>query len=255
MTTKNKFLKSLIPNFFQVLLLIISVVAAFYIGRLSAEVKFYREGLQAGAFNNAAGQNQPSQPQPEPYQPIDPSTFVFPSEEDHIRGDSSANIAIVEYSDFDCPFCGKFHETAIEVLDEYDGEVFWVYRHFPLEQLHPDAANKAIASECAAQLGGNDAFWAFADEIFLNYSGTDLNDSSLQELASAAGVNASQLISCVDDQETADLVTEDFEDGTTAGVRGTPGNYVVNLETQKVIPLRGAEPFENVKNVIGLVQQ
>lgn len=89
------------------------------------------------------------------------------AEDDNIRGDINANIKIVEYSDFKCPYCGSFHETMKQVVDNYDGdEVAWVYRHFPIPQLHPEAPAIAQASECAREIGGKDAFWEFADEIF-----------------------------------------------------------------------------------------
>lgn len=84
--------------------------------------------------------------------------------EDNVKGDvENAKVTIVEYSDFDCPFCTRFHATMNSVFAKYNGEVAWVYRHFPLEQLHPNAKAVAVASECVAKLGGNDAFWTFAD--------------------------------------------------------------------------------------------
>lgn len=86
---------------------------------------------------------------------------------DHIRGDINAPVKIIQYSDIDCPFCKRFHGTMQEVMDSYgkDGKVAWVMRHFPLTQLHPDAFNKAEASECVAELGGNDKFWKFVDTL------------------------------------------------------------------------------------------
>lgn len=89
------------------------------------------------------------------------------TEDDYIRGSQDATVKIVEYSDFDCPYCQQFHQTMKQVVNNYDdSEVAWVYRHFPIPQLHPDAPRKARASECVADLGGQDAFWTFADEIF-----------------------------------------------------------------------------------------
>src|SRR3989344_453399 len=85
---------------------------------------------------------------------------------DHIRGNPDAPIKIVEYSDFECPFCKRFHETMQQVSAEYGDQVAWVYRHFPLDQLHSKARKEAVASECAAELGGNDAFWKFTDRFF-----------------------------------------------------------------------------------------
>ncbi len=89
---------------------------------------------------------------------LDPVT-----DKDHIAGNAQADIIIVEYSDTECPFCKKFHETMIQVMDEYgkSGKVAWVYRHFPLDALHKKARKEAEATECAAELGGNDKFWEY----------------------------------------------------------------------------------------------
>jgi protein-disulfide isomerase len=89
------------------------------------------------------------------------------TEEDYIRGQQNAAVKVVEYSDFGCPYCAQFHQTMKEVTNNYDAsEVAWVYRHFPIRQLHPQAPRIARASECVAEQGGDEAFWTFADEIF-----------------------------------------------------------------------------------------
>lgn len=93
------------------------------------------------------------------------------TEEDNIRGDVNADIMVVEYSDFKCPYCASFHDTMKQVVDNYEAsEVGWTYRHFPIPQLHPQAPEIAQASECAREIGGEDAFWSFADEIFASQS-------------------------------------------------------------------------------------
>jgi protein-disulfide isomerase len=84
---------------------------------------------------------------------------------DYARGSSNPTVYLIEYSDFQCPYCKSFHPTAQQVIDTYDN-VAWVYRHFPLDAIHPLARPSAEASECVAELGGDDAFWKFADEIF-----------------------------------------------------------------------------------------
>lgn len=96
------------------------------------------------------------------------ASFKAVSVEDHLRGDRDAELVMVEYSDFQCPFCQNFHATALQALSEYDGRVAWVYRHFPLDNIHPYARPAAEASECVAELGGDEAFWKFADEVFAN---------------------------------------------------------------------------------------
>lgn len=87
------------------------------------------------------------------------------TEADHIKGSLDAPIKVVEYSDFDCPFCSRFHGS-METIIESNDDVAWVYRHFPLDSLHPQARAVARASECVAELGGNEAFWIFTDGYF-----------------------------------------------------------------------------------------
>lgn len=86
--------------------------------------------------------------------------------EDYIRGPADAPLAIIEYSDFECPFCGQFHPTMKQIIAEFPAEVVWIYRHFPLDNIHPQASPAAIASECVGKLAGNEAFWGFADGLF-----------------------------------------------------------------------------------------
>lgn len=87
------------------------------------------------------------------------------TEADHIKGSLDAPIKIVEYSDYDCPFCSRFHDSMNQVVEQND-DVAWVYRHFPLDQLHPNARTIAQISECIAEAEGNDAFWTFTDGYF-----------------------------------------------------------------------------------------
>jgi protein-disulfide isomerase len=89
-------------------------------------------------------------------------------ENDHLQGATDAPVVVLEYSDLQCPYCKRFHDTMNQVMEKYGTEkkVAWAYRHFPILSNHPDAAKVAEASECAAELGGNDAFWKFLDEVF-----------------------------------------------------------------------------------------
>lgn len=84
---------------------------------------------------------------------------------DHIRGNKKAKVVVIEYSDFQCPFCQRVHPTYKKIVETYGDKVMWVYRHFPLN-FHPKALPAAIASECAYEQGGDDAFWKFTDELF-----------------------------------------------------------------------------------------
>lgn len=88
------------------------------------------------------------------------------SEDDHLYGNPDAEVTVIEYSDFECPFCKTFHPIVERLVNESDGKVNWVYRHFPLESIHPNARGMALASECVAELGGNEAFWEFSNKLF-----------------------------------------------------------------------------------------
>ncbi|MFH1610573.1 MAG: DsbA family protein, partial [Patescibacteria group bacterium] len=94
---------------------------------------------------------------------------------DHVRGNKDAKITIVEYSDFQCPYCSSFHTTMQQVMQVYPNDVKWVYRHFPLDSIHPVARKAAEASECAADQG---KFWEYTDEVFANQKGLTLDGLS-----------------------------------------------------------------------------
>ena len=173
------------------------------------------------------------------------------NDSDHIRGNPNAPIVIVEYSDFDCPFCKNFHETMNRIMDEYgtSGKVAWVYRQFPLQQLHPSAPYIAAASECVAQLGGNEAFWKFADLVFEERGVNEpTNTARLPDFAVAAGVDETAYNACVADGNTKSLVEEDFDGGVRAGAKGTPYSLVMIGDQQFVI--NGAQPYDYVSQAI-----
>src|SRR3989338_8278018 len=88
------------------------------------------------------------------------------SSDDHILGNINAKIVIVEYSDLECPFCKVFHNTMHQVVEKSNGDVAWVYRQYPIPQLHPKAFHEAEATECAWEQGGNKAFWKYIDKLF-----------------------------------------------------------------------------------------
>ena len=173
------------------------------------------------------------------------------TENDHIRGNPNAPIMIVEYSDYDCPFCKSFHETMERIMTEYgtDGKVAWVYRHFPLEQLHPDAPMIAEASECVAELGGNDAFWTFSDLIFSERDTNELTDiTRLPEFAVTAGVDQAAFESCVASGKYTDKVNDSISEGIRAGAQGTPYSIVLVGDQQGVI--NGAQPYNTVRSIV-----
>jgi len=178
-------------------------------------------------------------PAPGPLPPVDFKT-------DHIRGNPKATIAVVEYSDFECPFCQRHHPTMQQIMDTYKDDVVWVYRHFPLS-FHPNAQKAAEASECANELGGNDAFWKFTDGVFTLDA---LSNDAFVTIAKNIGLSEATFKTCLDSGKYAKHVTDEMAAGQAAGVSGTPGNIVVNLKTGENRLISGAVPFASFKTAI-----
>lgn len=173
---------------------------------------------------------------------------------DHIKGNPNAPVKIVEYSDFECPFCKRFHDTMNEVMDKYieSGEVAWVFRQFPLEQLHPVKAQAAaVASECANELGGNDAFWQFTDTYFertLTNNRTDI-ETVIPQIVRDIGLNETAFAVCFTSGKYDEHIESDIADAVETGGRGTPWSIVVGPDGKKY-PLNGALPLQAVEQLI-----
>lgn len=151
-------------------------------------------------------------------------------EADHLRGNPEAPVTIIEYSDFECPFCQRFHDSLKEVMDTSgrEGSVAWVYRHFPLAQLHSKAPAVSQASECVAELGGNDAFWRFTDTYYeTTPSNNQIDLTTLPSLAEQSGVDRAQFEECISGDRNRDKVEEDFAEAVAAGGTGTPFSVFV----------------------------
>lgn len=224
----------------------VAIPVAIFLGFGLIAAAIFFSGTKAPTVNVSDSLTQEASPQETTTGPIRPV-----DETDHIRGNPNAPIMIVEYSDFDCPFCKNYHETMNRIMDNYGttGQVAWVYRQFPLEQLHPSAPRIAAASECVAKLAGNDAFWKFADLIF-GERGTNepTNMTRLTEFAVSAGADGPAFDACLESGETKTEVEEDFNDGIKAGAKGTPHSIVTVGGQQGVI--NGAQPYEVVNKII-----
>ena len=173
--------------------------------------------------------------------------------QDHVRGKASADVTLIEYTDFECPFCKQFHGTPGALLDRYPGRVNWVIRSFPLPFHDPAARKEALVGECVAQLGGNDAFWKYADAVFANTksNGGGLpEDKSAEKLAEAAGVNRAALTQCMNDDATIKRVERDIADGNAAGINATPTTIVRNNKTGASEAVAGALPSQRMEAVI-----
>ena len=174
------------------------------------------------------------------------------AQRDHILGDPDAAVSLIEYSDFECPFCKRFHPTAKELVAAYDGKVNWVYRHFPLASHNPGAQKQAEATECAAALGGNDAFWRYADRIYerTRSNGNGFPLDGLVPLAEEIGLDGAEFRDCVESGRYAARVQEDYDEGSAAGISGTPGNILLNNATGEAVARPGAVPIAVLKPIV-----
>ena len=187
-----------------------------------------------------------SQPPQTPFQPPETASVQTGS---HVLGDANARVTIIEFCDFQCPYCKAFYmNTGPQIIESYvnTGKVKLAFRQFPLSSIHQNALPAAQASECAAKLGGNDGFWKYHAALFTNGTGdgTGLDVASLRQYAADLQFDTDSFSACVDNQETAGSVSKDLTDGRAAGVSGTPTFFINGKKFE------GAQTFSNFKTAI-----
>jgi len=209
---------------------IIAVIAALYLANLSMS-----DGSQpavAGGNDEVVDEGDTGDAKP--------TAGAVPgiSEDDHVLGNPKADVVLIEYSDFECPFCSRHIPTMEQIVDEYGDQIALVFRHFPLS-FHQEALPAAVASECAAE---QDKFWEFHDELFAN--NTRLGDNLYEEIAEDLGMDVSDFTDCLDDNNYETQIKAEMAAGAAAGVSGTPGTFV-NGELVK-----GAVPYDSFKSIV-----
>lgn len=173
------------------------------------------------------------------------------SDDDHIFGNPNAEIKIIEFSDMECPFCKRFHATMKQAINEYGDKVAWIYRHFPLEQLHPQARKAAIASECATEIGGNNAFWQYLDQ-YMDLK--EISESSFSQIAENIGLSRDQFETCLNSDKINEKINSYIQDATNSGAQGTPYSVIINKNNKKT-SINGALPFDDFKDQYGETQK
>jgi protein-disulfide isomerase len=175
-------------------------------------------------------------------------------DDDPIKGSNDAPITIVEFSDFQCPFCSRFHiQTFPLILKEYvdTGKVKFVYRDFPIQSSHPNAMPAAAASECAHEQNN---YWEYHNALFERqtiWNNLEISDSinTFKKFAIELGLNEDQFNSCLDSGKYIEEINKDLKDGTNYGITGTPG-FLIGNEKNGFVKLTGAQPFEAFKKII-----
>lgn len=169
---------------------------------------------------------------------------------DHILGNPTAPVMIIEYSDFDCDYCKGFHDTLHQIVANAgtNGKVAWVFRHFPLSEIHPNAFSHARATECVSTTAGNDAFWRFSNALFANQPA---DPSRYGELASSAGISGDAFASCYSTASTTidARITADRQNALDVGATGTPYSIIL-VNGKNPIVMEGGYSYDAVKQLV-----
>ena len=189
----------------------------------------------------------------EPSQPSKPKEVVVSVDDDPFKGEKTAKVTLIEFSDYQCPFCARFsRETLPKIEEEYikTGKVKYVFRDFPIVTIHKDAFKAAEAADCA---GEQEKYWQMHDRLFANQKSLKLED--LPKHAEALGLNRAAFETCLKSGKYFQEVQADFKDGLKAGVKSTPTFFLglthENDNTVKALrTVAGAQPYAVFKEAI-----
>jgi protein-disulfide isomerase len=224
--------------------LFVGVASVSIIG-LSLMVGMLLSGKGFGTAALAANNQQVAQ-QPTVNDPTTPPVAAAPvkpvdEKNDHIRGAKNAKVTLIEYSDYECPFCLRHEASIQQALKDYPNDLRVVYRQFPLTSIHPEAQKAAEAAECAGQQG---KYWEMHDAIFAANTAGTMSIAKWKELAGSLKLDTGKFNTCLDSGTMAALVAQQTQDGSNAGVQGTPGTFVNGTLVE------GAVPYATLKSMI-----
>jgi protein-disulfide isomerase len=194
------------------------------------------------------------QPAQQPTQPTAAKVFKVSMDDDPVKGDLDAEVTVIEFSDFQCPFCSRFHTQTLSQLEENyidTGKINLVFRDLPIDSLHPNARPAHIAAECADE---QKKFWDYHDILFekqsqwQRLSSTELQ-TTLTQYASDLGLQTVNFESCLESKEIADEVNSDASAAASLGITGTPSFFIGN-EKDGFVKLVGAQPYSVFQGII-----
>lgn len=226
------------------------VMFSFGLGALSMRVFQLERG---GTLGVQTGEGTPA-----PAAPVEDTT---PKEvgldDDAVLGDEDAPVTIVEFSDYECPFCKRhFTDTYPQLKEEYidTGKVKLVFRDLPLSFHDPLATKQAMAAECVREQTNDEGYYKMHDLLFTttNSNGTGMTEDKMYELAGQAGANSDQVKECVTSEKYKEEITKDISDGAAVGASATPTFFIGKSDGDKILgtPLIGAYPYQNFKDLI-----
>lgn len=245
MAKKNQNPLSVLALVLSVIALVLSVYTLSNSGGGGGGVsdKDFQAQITAGIdkyINDQRAAQPGAAPSPGAGTPVDVS-----ADDDPFKGDKNAPVTIIEFSDYECPFCARFYSNTLpQIVSEYidTGKVRFVYRDFPLS-FHRNARPAAMAAECVGDQGGDEMYFKFHDKIFENQT-AGLSTENLTAWATEVGANTSEFTSCLESEKFGEEVDKDFADGQAAGISGTPGFFINGRK------ISGAQPFSVFKAII-----
>ena len=175
---------------------------------------------------------------------------------DFVDGKSNGNIFMIEYSDTECPYCTSVHSTLKQLRTEYSDKIGFVYRHFPLTQIHPHAFDEATAITCAGTIAGEKKYYEYIDTLFgykVSNKTTQLPATGKEDTARGIGIDTNAFASCLASNEAKQIVNDSLADGVKAGVQGTPTTFLlkkVRKGYEIIAVIDGARPYEYFKAAI-----
>lgn len=223
----------------------ISVVVA---GLLIAGGIYLNGRIENSNPNPSQAQQQNSKNLAEAVRPVDAN--------DHVLGNPNARVVVIEYSDTECPYCKQFQTTMQQIMQNYgtDGQVAWVYRHFPIAELHSKSFHEAEATECAASLGGNSKFWEYLDKVYeTTPSNNGLDPAELTTIANQVGLPTQAFNDCLSGKQFDDRINADIQNASQIGIAGTPWAVIIDTKNNEYTPIEGALPYATIKQVIDII--
>lgn len=223
--------------------IIISASVFFSVSSFSAGMGAWAPTVSVQAPPSAPS---PSAPSPPPSPSTAPRPPSAPAKIDlsglPFQGPANAKVTVVEYADFQCPFCARAYPTVKQLMGDYSGKVKFYFKSYPLP-FHQNAQKAAEAYECALAQGKS---WEYHDKLFENGQGdgTGLNNADLKKYAADLGLDTATFNSCLDGGQMASRVAAEAAEGSRNGVSGTP-TFFINGQ-----PLVGAQPYGNFKSII-----
>lgn len=249
----NNFISFMNENFSLIIIFLIIFIVGFLTGSLWTENQMMKSGGVAGAKNEVVDTAAPPADDTEALKNV-----PTPTKDDHIKGAKNAKVTMITYSDYECPYCNRWHPTLNALIDKYSEDISFVYRHFPLS-FHAHAQKLAEAGECIAEYANEDAFWKFTDSVYekmadktiytVNGDSSIITDDTILTLAANAGANQNDVKSCLDNGEKTATVKEMMDGAAAAGIGGTPSTVIISKKGgYELIP--GALPLADVETML-----